>query len=75
MQLRLVQSLLTPPRQAYISEGPGGGHYEILKDARYTSVACGIFDKGGGRVCYSLAVGWSLSLPPLSFFDILLSSV
>ena len=26
---------------AYISEGPGGGHYEILK-GRYTSLACGI---------------------------------
>lgn len=25
---------------AYISEGPGGGHYEILK-GRYTSLACG----------------------------------
>lgn len=39
--------------QAYISEGPGGGHYEILKDARYTSVACGIFDKGGGRYFFT----------------------
>jgi hypothetical protein len=26
---------------AYISEGPGGGHYEIIKSSQYTSVACG----------------------------------
>lgn len=32
--------------QAYINEGPGGGHYDIISSPRYTSVACG-YD--GGR--------------------------
>ncbi len=31
---------------AYIDEGPGGGHYEILKGANYKSVACGTDGNG-----------------------------
>lgn len=34
------QSTLKQCIDAYISEGPGGGHFEILR-GRYTSVACG----------------------------------
>jgi hypothetical protein len=30
---------------AYIAEGPGGGHFEILK-GRYKSVACGTDGNG-----------------------------
>ncbi len=31
---------------AYIAEGPGGGHYEILKGSNYKSVACGTDGNG-----------------------------
>lgn len=40
------QSTVEQCIQAYINEGPGGGHYEILK-GNYSSVACGIANING----------------------------
>lgn len=31
-------------------QGPGGGHYEILRDAKYKSVSCGVYAYDGNMV-------------------------
>ncbi len=37
---------------AYIAEGPGGGHYEILKSPRFTHVTCGKYKLPYGNSYY-----------------------
>jgi hypothetical protein len=32
------------------AEGPGGGHYENMKNAKYTQVSCGFYTNGAGKV-------------------------
>jgi hypothetical protein len=36
--------------KAMWGEGPGGGHYENMKNAHYTQVSCGFYTNAGGKV-------------------------
>lgn len=38
---------------AYVREGPGGGHYEILRNPNHGSVSCGKYAMGNGRYFYT----------------------
>lgn len=38
--------------KAYIAEGPGGGHYEILRSPKFTHVTCGMYKLPNGNSYY-----------------------
>ncbi len=43
-------TMVTSCLKAMWAEGPGGGHYENMKNAKYTQVACGFYTSSGGKV-------------------------
>ncbi len=43
-------TMVTSCLKAMWAEGPGGGHYENMKNAKYTQVACGFYTSGAGKV-------------------------
>jgi hypothetical protein len=45
-----LDQMITGCLQAMWDEGPGGGHYEIMASADYTTVACGFYTMSSGSI-------------------------
>lgn len=53
-----VNSIVTGCLQSMWNEGPGGGHYEIMKSTSYTKVECGFYYIPSKRIIWATQDYW-----------------